>query len=204
MIRYLAILAEGGIYADIDTSNVTPISAWIPAHFAQGTVNAIIGVEYDDTTYNMFVRPIEFCQWTFAAKAGHPLLLAAVRRVLLHLEYIARVKRTSLSEVQLNKAEVLEATGPGSWSDAVLETLRDQTGLAGLDWGDFHDLREPRLVGDVLVVPINAFGAGQKHSHSGADGYGEVLARHHFGRSWYGKGKGKEKDKGREENVKEG
>ena len=54
-----------------------------------------------------------------------------------------------------------------------------------VEWSEVQGLQEPTLFGDVLNLPINGFGSGQKHSHSGDTEYGEVLAKHHFGRSWY-------------------
>ncbi|KAB8627269.1 hypothetical protein FH972_026102 [Carpinus fangiana] len=184
LIRYLAILSQGGIYTDIDTSNTAPIHEWIPEDMRNREINAVVGIEYDDDTYKMFVRRIEFCQWTLMAKPGHPIIKAVVQRVMDHLEYIARIKHTTLDQITLNKAEVLEATGPGAYSDAVLQVLRDQVGEY-LEFESFSGMKEPTLYGDVLVLPINGFGFGQKHSHSGDPSYGRALARHHFGRSWY-------------------
>ena len=184
LLRYLAMLSEGGAYGDIDTSCLKPIDEWIPAALQGRVINALVGVEYDDTTYHMFVRPLSFCQWALLAKPGHQLFENAVRRVMYHLEYVSRMQRKRVGEIELSKAEVLEATGPGSFTDAVMEVLQDMTG-EDLNYNTFADLREPTLFGDILILPINAFGLGQKHSHSGAPGYGEVLIRHHFGRSWY-------------------
>ena len=183
-IRYLAMLAEGGVYSDMDTTNYKPMKDWIPEPLRGETINAIVGIEYDDNTYPMFVRPISFCQWTLMSKPKHPIFEAAVSRVMYHLEFLARVQRTTLGGLKLSKNEVLEATGPGTFTDAVMEVLRDRVG-GDLTYQDFHNMQEPTLFGDVLVLPINAFGFGQKHSHSNDPNYGDILVRHHFGRSWY-------------------
>lgn len=171
-------------------------------------VNAVIGIEYDDTTYPIFVRPLSFSQWTLMAKPRHAILERAVQRVLSNLEFIARQKKAGgVGDVLLEMRETLEATGPGMMSDVVMEVLRDQIGTTGssgeedvvVDWGMFQGLREPMLVGDVLILPINGFGSGQKHSHSGVEGWGRMLVRHHFGRSWYTKPGGKNAVEGEEE-----
>ena len=183
MIRYLAMLARGGVYSDMDTSLLKPIDAWIPKDLRHKDISVVVSLEYDDTTYRMFVRPISFCQWTLMAKPGHALFERAVQRVMSNLEYIARRKRVLLRELELNKMEVLEATGPGMFTDVVMEVLRDQ--IESVNWNMFHNMKKPKLVGDVLVLPVRGFASGQKHSHSKDKAYGEALVKHHFGRSWY-------------------
>jgi alpha 1,6-mannosyltransferase len=178
------MLADGGVYSDMDTSCLKPIDEWIPEHLRNESINAIVGVEYDDNTYRMFVRPISFSQWTLMSKPGHPLFERVVARVVYHLEYLARIQNTSLGGLKVGKKEVLEATGPGAFTDAVMETLSNNMGRK-VDWEEVSGLKEPKLFGDVLILPINGFGGGQKHSHSGNEAYGERLVQHHFGRSWY-------------------
>ena len=177
------MLARGGVYSDMDTSCLVSIDDWIPADMRNETINAVVGIEYDDTTYRMFVRPISFNQWTLMAKPGHALFETAVRRVMSNLEYIARRKRVLLRELKLDKMEVLEATGPGMITDAVMAVLKDQ--VENIRWETFHLMKKPRIFGDVLVLPVRAFAGGQKHSHSSDKAYGPAYVQHHFGRSWY-------------------
>jgi hypothetical protein len=177
------MLARGGVYSDMDTSCLVPIDDWIPANLRNETINAVVGIEYDDTTYHMFVRPISFNQWTLMAKPGHAIFETAVRRVMSNLEYVARRKRVLLRELKLDKMEVLEATGPGMITDAVMQVLKDQ--VENVRWETFHLMRKPKIFGDVLVLPVRAFAGGQKHSHSSDKAYGPALVQHHFGRSWY-------------------
>ncbi|EHY58287.1 hypothetical protein HRR83_004854 [Exophiala dermatitidis] len=182
-LRYLLMLAAGGVYSDIDTSMLVHPDRWIPIDLGANTVNAIIGIEYDDHTYPMFVRPIGLCQWTLMSKPGHPIFELAVQRVISNLEYIARRKRVELPQLTLDKMEVLEATGPGMITDVVMHVLNEQG--QNVTWDTFHDQKEPKLYGDVLILPINGFAGSQKHSHAGDPAYGEKYVQHHFGRSWY-------------------
>jgi len=184
LFRYLALQTFGGVYSDIDTSCKRPISEWIPSEFRDSNIGAVVGVEYDDTTYKMFIRPMSFCQWTLMARPQHPLYHKVLQRVIYRLEYLARLQKVTLSQIVPDKMQILEATGPGSWSDAVLEEVRSQTGQH-LQFQDFQGIKKPVLYGDVLLLPINAFGFGQKHSHSSDAAYGVELARHHFGKTWY-------------------
>jgi hypothetical protein len=68
-------------------------------------------------------------------------------------------------------------------TDVVMQVLNEQG--QNVTWETFHDQREPKLYGDVLILPINGFAANQKHSHAGDPAYGEPYVSHHFGRSWY-------------------
>ena len=204
-LRYLTMLAVGGVYSDIDTSCLVHPDRWIPVDLGAQTVNAIVGIEYDDHTYPMFVRPIGFCQWTLMAKPGHPIYEIAVQRVMSNMQYIARRKKLNWNELVLDKMEVLEATGPGMISDVVMQVLRDQA--QNVTWDTFHEQKEPKLFGDVLILPINGFAGNQKHSHAGDPEYGEKYVQHHFGRSWYAPdraGTDEHKTKSAEQNGKHG
>lgn len=182
-LRYLTMLAVGGVYSDIDTSCLQHPDQWMPADLNASTVNAIIGIEYDDTTYKMFVRPISFCQWTLMAKPGHAIFETAVQRAMSNLEFLARRRRVTIAELTPDKMEVLEATGPGMISDVILQVLQDQG--QNVTWESFKGQKDSKLFGDVLVLPINGFAGSQKHSHAGDPEYGQKFVAHHFGRSWY-------------------
>lgn len=120
------------------------------------------------------------------SKPNHPIFTRAIQRVISNLEFLARRQRVqSLSDLKLDKLDVLEATGPGMISDVVLEVISDQLPNDNITWQTFHGQKEPRLFGDILILPINGFAGAQKHSHAGDPEYGQMLVRHHFGRSWY-------------------
>lgn len=193
-IRYLTMLAEGGVYSDIDTSCLKPIVDWIPSEYEEQDIKVVAGIEYDDNTYPMFARPIGVCQWTLMGKPGHPVFQKVVARVIYHLEYLARIKHVELSGLTLDKKEVLEATGPGAFTDSIMEVISDFEGRR-VAWKELSQLKQPKLFGDILILPINAFGSGQKHSHSGNPDYGPSLVKHHFARSWYTSGKAAEEKK---------
>lgn len=186
LLRYMLMYARGGVYSDIDTSALLHVDRWIPENHGSQIINAVIGIEYDDTTYKMFTRPISFCQWTLMAKPGHPIFDRAINRVVSNLDFLARRQKVkSLGQLKLDKLDVLEATGPGMISDVVLQVIQDQLPDQKISWATFHDQKEGRLFGDVLILPINGFAGSQKHSHAGNPLYGELLVQHHFGRSWY-------------------
>lgn len=57
--RYMIVYKYGGVYTDLDTECLLPISSWMLSD-----KDFIVCPETD----------IHFCQWTFAATAGHPIL----------------------------------------------------------------------------------------------------------------------------------
>jgi len=96
--RYMVIYKYGGVYADLDTECLTPINVWL------------------NEDYDMIVCPetdIHFCQWTFAASAGNPILksvLDTIKEKLMNPEYGS-------------PHFVHTHTGPAIWTDGILKAL---------------------------------------------------------------------------------
>ncbi|KAK3614709.1 hypothetical protein LTR56_027075 [Elasticomyces elasticus] len=75
--------------------------------------------------------------------------------------------------------DIMYLTGPRIFTQAILEAMGEQVGHRVVD-EDIMNLTGPKLIGDVLVMPINAFGTGQSHSGSGPGGNADQLISHHF------------------------
>ena len=96
--RYMIIYKYGGIYADLDTECLEPISTWMLED-----KDFIVCPETDH----------HFCQWTFAATAEHPILksvLDLIKERLLNPEYGA-------------PHFVHTHTGPAIWTDGINKAL---------------------------------------------------------------------------------
>lgn len=52
---------------------------------------------------------------------------------------------------------VVEWTGPGMWTDAVITYLRNRWGC---EWTELKGMTKPMRVGDVVVLPITGFSPG--------------------------------------------
>ena len=65
------------------------------------------------------------------------------------------------------------------FTKAILEGLTTQTGTTVTD-KDITKLTQPKLIGDVLILPVSAFGSGQDHSGSKPLGNEDQLMAHHF------------------------
>lgn len=153
--RYLVVLAQGGIYADIDTRLNVPVDAWLKdaqiARIAReygismANISAIIGVEDECDCWGwraIFTRRLQFCQWTFAAKRGHPIfvdLVSKITHLTLNnydassglLTFPKGYKGMGNTATVYNMTEgsnswyegILEWTGPGPFTDSIFHYL---------------------------------------------------------------------------------
>lgn len=62
-------------------------------------------------------RGLQIAQWTIAAQPGHPVFLDVLSRALTSWEERAK-KGEGMKDI-----DVLELTGPGAWTDAVLRSV---------------------------------------------------------------------------------
>jgi mannosyltransferase OCH1-like enzyme len=203
-----------GIYADPDVLCKKPMMSCIPPHFWDNpSCSVIVGVGIDEPSapkevqrHQKWSRNHGFTQWIVVAKPfAEPLKLAIVRAVS-HAYSLAQLYGLSDPE-QLRSGKglfdglsssysadnVLEVTGPGMWTDAVLDSINQlaaskHANAANLSqplvsWSTFTGLQSPRLEGQTLVLPINYFGARQRHSGS-ADFAPEACVNHMANRSW--------------------
>lgn len=98
MWRYLVIYKYGGVYADLDTECLKPISSWL-----KDDSKFIVCPEHQD----------HFCQWTFAASAGNPIVKSVIDLM------IERLKTADYSKPHF----VHYLTGPGVWTSGVKQYL---------------------------------------------------------------------------------
>lgn len=190
-IRYLVLAAEGGVYSDLDTDAIKPIDEWL-SNSEKGRVRAMIGIEYDRLNESSdpkgFYMPMQFCQWTLAFSAHHPLMIAMLDSVTKSLHQLAHSKGVPVSEVQpSDDNDVLFTTGPVKWSQEVFSYLSLTSGTKVTD-RNLTGLKEPRLFGDVMIMPINAFAAGLGFAGSRRSISNETLLWHRFLGTWKAEG----------------
>ena len=181
--RYLILLARGGIYADIDTQALKPTNEWVPESFNIKSVGLVIGIEADpdrEDWKDWYSRRIQFCQWTIKAKPGHPVLVNVVAKITE--ETLKRKREGNM----FNHNGVVEWTGPAAWTDSVFSYLNDPkffetTGSTGdFTFRDFTGMKEPKKVGDVVVLPITSFSPGIGHSGAGSVDDPMAFVKHNF------------------------
>ena len=171
-------------YSDIDTQALKPIAAWIPDEQKEH-VRLVIGIEIDEPEimWGDWVDNFVFCQSTMMSKPGHPIMEAMVENMIQQLNAKAAEQYTDISSISFSFQDVLRISGPKAFSDAVFAYLSTTTG-SEITRGNFTRLKQPKRVGDVLVMPVNAFVPGQKHSNAGSIDDPTALVQHLGLGSW--------------------
>lgn len=188
LLRYLLLYTKGGVYTDIDTVALRPIERWVPQEL-QDAARVVVGIEFDQrdgAQWRDIPHELQFCQWTIAAAPGHAVFRAMVNRALASLREIADAQSLPVDKLGvLTNFETLNTTGPAAWTDVVFDWIR-RTDPAITSLRNFSRLQEPRLYGDILVLPIDSFGMGQVHSGATNDGSipDAALLKHLFSGSW--------------------
>ncbi|EWC48124.1 hypothetical protein DRE_02703 [Drechslerella stenobrocha 248] len=185
--RYLILLARGGIYSDIDTAALKPATKWIPHNFRLSSIGLLIGIEADpdrEDWAKWYSRRIQFCQWTIQSKPGHPVLREVVARIT---EKTLEMKRKG--KLRGTVGNVIEFTGPAAWTDTVFAYFNDVTYFKTekanpVDWRNFTGMKEPRRLGDVVVLPVTSFSPGVGQFGAGEDDDPQAFVKHLFEGTW--------------------
>jgi mannosyltransferase OCH1-like enzyme len=182
-LRYLIMLQEGGVWADIDVYPLQPISKWIPEQY-RGLVNLVIGIENDHHKSPIWPGSpysVQLCQYTVLTKPGHPAIRTLVDLVTRNLEQLTQSKRPG--DV-ITFQDVMGTTGPFVFTQVMMDYFTEKTGVEH-NGNELDRLKEPRLIGDVLVLPKDSFGwLAHEHTHEKEDPM--VLVTHKFIASWRG------------------
>ncbi|KAL6411124.1 hypothetical protein AUP68_04820 [Ilyonectria robusta] len=180
-LRYLILFGEGGVWADIDVFPLQPVSKWIPEEY-QGNVSLVIGIENDhhkEPIWPGSPYSVQLCQYTVLAKPGHPALKVLVDQVAADLEQLVKSKQPG---DDTTFEEVMATTGPFAFTKVMMDYFTNMTSVDHTG-DEFDDLQEPRLIGDVLVLPKDSFGwLPQEHTHEKGDAM--ILVEHLFIGSW--------------------
>jgi len=181
-LRYLILFAEGGIWSDLDVScSTVPISEWIPEEYQKDAV-VVVGLEFDDDDWGHddYLRT-QFASWTIMAKPGSPHIEMVIRDVMKGLKNIARENNVTIAGVTIDMiSDVVDVTGPKRMTRSIVRSLEIQLKETIGD-KNTSGLIEPRLIGDVLILPSAAFAARQADYPVDR---GPVLVSHHYAGSW--------------------
>ncbi|KEY74288.1 hypothetical protein S7711_00445 [Stachybotrys chartarum IBT 7711] len=182
-LRYLILLREGGVWADIDVYPHRPVSSWIPEQYRNDdSVNLVIGIENDHHKRPIWPGSpysVQLCQYTILAKPNHPAIGALVDQVTAALQALTESKQAGEA---VSFEEVMATTGPFAFTKAMMDYFAAQTDVRHTG-DELHRLAEPRLIGDVLVLPKDSFGwLPQEHTHDKGDP--AILVEHLFMGSW--------------------
>lgn len=183
LLRYLIMYVEGGVYADIDVEAIRPIKRFLPKIYDEAEVDMVIGIEVDEPSFAshpvLGSKAQSFCQWTFMCKARLPVMMRLIENIMKWLHDLSIKQGKPISELYLDFNEVLTGTGPSAFTIAILAEMSKTIGKPVL-WDKFTGLTEAKLVGGVLVLPVEAFAAGTGHSDSGTHKGKGAMVKHHF------------------------
>lgn len=156
LLRYLVLYSEGGYYTDYDTEPRVAIGDWIPDTFDRSTINFVVGVEADEPSESDkemrekgFTANFQLCQWTLGANARHPILKAVINSIITDL------KKERKPDGWPSRMDILETTGPGVFTRAVLAYLEEENPNFNLN--SIRTLTSPMQIKDVLLLPQYAF-----------------------------------------------
>lgn len=190
LIRYLVLLADGGVYNDLDVGCEKPISTWVPEKF-EDTAGILLGVEVDNKygpdgrTFTNGEDLFELVNWTIMSKSNQPFMWFLVQRVMENIKKLAASKNVAISEMVPAIPDVLVTTGPAALTTAFFDYASDITGTS-VTYKNFTKITEPQIVGEVVILPIQAFGAGHQVRWAGFKQDGSQLVHHYFAGSWKG------------------
>lgn len=215
--RYLLIFLFGGLYADVDTHLEKPVDSWFDS---DRNVGFVVAVEEDINVENWehyMTRRVQLEQWTFKAKARHPILKKLIAKIVettFQAEKNGKLAAyyKDFKEVdRCNSVDIMEWTGPVVWTDTIyghLNSLNNPTivdvesdrsytqpiygppPVEGelISWRFFAGLKAPVMIDDIVIYPRAAF------RDDDANGCGKYCyVYHHFGGSWKNDGLGEVK-----------
>ncbi|KAL4927047.1 glycosyltransferase family 32 protein [Aspergillus undulatus] len=174
-LRVLILYADGGIWSDLDVSCEVPVSEWIPEKYKKDTtrpVNVVVGIEFDGW---------QFSSWTVMVKPHLKHFKTVIEYVVKQLKTQAIENHVSLSALTKPMIpDVVAVTGPQAITMALLKSVGEETQQT-VPKDEIRGLKEPRLIGDILVLPQAAFAALQGGMPKDQ---GPYLVSHHYSGSW--------------------
>ncbi|EAQ87801.1 hypothetical protein CHGG_04420 [Chaetomium globosum CBS 148.51] len=178
ILRYLLLFSEGGVYCDLDISCEVPIDEWIPPQF-QGNASVVVGWEFDVGWPGNFIR--QFTTWSIMAKPGSPHLWMVVQDILQSFRDKMKEKNVPIEGLTLDMlGDVVDATGPRRFTRSILKSVGEAYNTT---LEDIQELLEPKLAGDVLVLPGYAF-AASANTYDEAMHVPPPLLKHHYAGTW--------------------
>ncbi|KAJ5787185.1 CAZyme family GT32 [Penicillium paradoxum] len=182
LFRYLVVLAEGGIWGDLDVTCEKEVAEWVPTEYQNQSIDLIVGLEFDAEWQGSGTTVAsQFSNWVFVGRQSSRNLRFVVDVVIKKLRDIALANAVGIEGVTLEMiSDVVDVTGPKIMTVAIVESLGQFLGRT-VDDRDFSGIKQPKLVGDVLIMPGVSFAALQNGNPTDQ---GDVLATHHYEGSW--------------------
>ncbi|ETS73560.1 hypothetical protein PFICI_14506 [Pestalotiopsis fici W106-1] len=183
MVRYMLLYVEGGVWFDLDAScEGIPIDQWVPAAHA-ADANLVVGWEFDGGYHFEFEH--QFVTWTVMAKKNVAHLLVVIKDIAESLRRMAEANHVDVSDLTMSMiGDVIEATGPKRFHKSVVNNL-EKSVAQPINWEDYHEILEPKMAGDVLILPGYSLAASyNSYEPEDQDKVGPSLVVHHYAGTW--------------------
>lgn len=107
-----------------------------------------------------------------------------IDNVVQRLADLCELKHTTIDKLEMTEMEIMNSTATALWSETIFHELQliDPENLTAL--ANLSGLTQPKLYGDILVLPIDGIGSGVGHSNASLDVPDMAIVRHHFSGSW--------------------
>ncbi|KAI5956815.1 och1 [Candida jiufengensis] len=198
--KYLILFAKGGVYADIDTFPIQPIPNWTPENVSPLDIGMIIAIETDSNSPNWrqdSVKRLEFGQFVIQAKPGHPILREIIAEIIetTRLKKIESMSSSTDGQLKLigntnqKSKQISQWTGSTIWTEVIFKYFNDyilSSVFQKVTWKAFHELTTPKLVSDILVLPVNSFASDIDIEKDGGKKIDDHLAfvKHYSAKIW--------------------
>jgi alpha 1,6-mannosyltransferase len=116
-------------------------------------------------------------------------MMAVVEDIVESVAEVAKANKVSISQLKMDMiGNVVDLTGPRRFARSVTKSvgssLINETGRWD-SWNDYYEILEPKLAGDVLILPGYSFaGFFNTYKEEGQDRLGPSLVVHHYAGSW--------------------
>lgn len=197
-LRYVSLYKDGGVYADIDTAAYQSIDDWYAACYSEAPSRnngknirsqqpgLIVGIEFDvgkDPRFdNIDGRKLAIGNYVFAANKGHPALAKAIHNIVRTTFNRSQTAKTTFA-ISDNGTEVYEWTGRKMWTDSIIGHIQET--VKGFKERDLLDLKKAKVVNDICILPMTAFGSGQlKYQSSPESNIAGVMVKHFSMHMW--------------------
>jgi alpha 1,6-mannosyltransferase len=183
LLRYMFLFDQGGIWSDLDIScEGIPIDDWVPAEF-KAKAELVVGWEFDWGWGKHFTR--QFASWTIMARPGTIHMLRVIEDILDALHEKMRENNVSVENITLAMiGDVVDFSGPRRLTRGIFKSLQ-QTLNRTVEQTEVSEILQPKLLGDVLVMPGRSFGASSNHyTDEEIAQLPPPLVTHHYAGSW--------------------
>ncbi|KAF2276651.1 uncharacterized protein EI97DRAFT_449987 [Westerdykella ornata] len=181
-LRYLLLFDKGGIWSDLDVScKGVPFDAFVLPQYKDAAL--VVGWEFDMGWDMPFVR--QFASWTILAKPGSPHMWQVIVDILDSLSTTMASNNVTIGNLTLSMVgDVVDFTGPRRLTNSIYKSL-GKTLKRTIGEKDMSKLLQPKLVGDVLVMPGRSFAASSnRYTKEEEAQLPAALVTHHYAGSW--------------------